>query len=82
MSDNKGPVSAEEMTQIEYGISGTMRQPVQAPRFLKDLLNRLNIALGTIQELEKRVADLEAKSPAKPEVKPQTPAKPAKPDDI
>jgi hypothetical protein len=81
-SDNKGPLSPEEMTQIEHGISGTIRQPVLAPRHLKVLLNRLNDALGTIQELEKRVASLESKSPAKPESKPQTPTKPKSPDDI
>jgi hypothetical protein len=82
MSDNKGPLSPEEMTQIDHGISGTIRQPVQSPRFLKDLLNRLNTALGTIQELEQRVASLESKSPAKPESKTQTPTKPKSPDDI
>lgn len=83
-SDNNGPLSPEEMTQIDHGISGSIRQPVLAPRFLKDLLNRLNTALGTIQELEQRVASLEAKSPAKPESKLQSqqPAKPKSPDDI
>ena len=86
MSDTTetGPISQEEMAQIEHGISQWMRQPVLAPRYLKNLLTRLNSALGRIQDLEAKVEKLESsKAPAKnqPPVTP-APVKPKAPDDI
>jgi len=89
MSDTNetGPIPPDEMGQIEHGISQWMRQPVLAPRYLKSLLNRLNSALGTIQDLESRVKQLESSKaspvpPAPEKPKPTPPAKPKTPDDI
>jgi hypothetical protein len=86
MSDpnETGPIPQEEMNQIEHGISQWMRQPVLAPRYLKNLLNRLNSALETIQDLEARVMKLESgKAPSPPKSNtPTTPTKPKTPDDI
>ena len=83
-TNETGPIPPDEMGQIEHGISQWMRQPVMAPRYLKNLLNRLNSALGTIQDLESRVKQLESgKAPPAPEKsKPTPPAKPKTPDDI
>jgi hypothetical protein len=84
MSDTNGPIPQDEMNQIEHGISQWMRQPVLAPRYLKNLLNRLNSALETIQDLEARVMKLESgKSPSPPKSNtPTAPTKPKTPDDI
>lgn len=54
-----------EISQIEQGVAMSIRQPVMAPRYLKDLIRRLNASLEKIVALEQRIAVLEqGKKPA------------------
>lgn len=63
-----------EIDQIEAGIAMSIRQPVMAPRYLKDLLRRLNASLGKIVALEQRIAVLEQGMKPAPQTPPTPPA--------
>lgn len=63
-----------EIDQIEAGVAMSIRQPVMAPRYLKDLLRRLNASLGKIVALEQRIAVLEQGMKPAPQTPPTPPA--------
>ncbi len=69
-----GPMTDAEIDQIEAGVAMSIRQPVMAPRYLKDLLRRLNASLGKIVALEQRIAVLEQGVKPAPQMPPTPPA--------